>query len=337
MKVLITGGAGFIGSHIVDRLVELNHDVVCVDNMSWGFEENLNPKVKLERIDIVNSLEYYKLHNLFKSFKPEMVIHCAASLEVMLGQSHPIQDLTTNTIGTINILDSMRLSDTKKLINFSSACVYGVGRLVDSLPTSEKSPIIPQWGYGSSKAAAEIYCNQYARTYKLNVIHIRPGIVCGPREWFGRALTVFVKRAVNGQDIVVFGNGKAKRDFVHVDDVVNVAMKSFAFLSRPHYTLEPMVFNAGSERRTSIVNLAQMVAKKLNVEVIHEEVLEGEASSLVEGRYRIPFEMESMWLSMFQSKLWFNHTPSKTIDQIIDDEIDWYKNNKERWDKEYKV
>jgi nucleoside-diphosphate-sugar epimerase len=336
MKILLTGGAGFIGSNIMNSLLyssSLTKPVV-VDNLSWGFSEYIEGEkdfIDFYNIDILNR---EALTDAMKGV--DLVIHCAASLEVTLGQDYPEKDLTTNTLGTISVLEAMKKNGVDKLINFSSACVYGQGQ-IGMAPNKESDAILnsPQWSYGSSKLSAEIYCNQYAKTYGMNVVHIRPGIVCGPREWYGRVLTILLKNAVAGKPLTVFGEGIQERDFTHVYDIVDIVSRSIRYImnTNKHTT----VFNAGTGVATSIKELALYIATRFQVPLQFEDVKEGSISNLVPGRIRLPFEMQSMRLDMSNTNSILNREVGFTYGQIIEHEVAWYVDNKEKWEKKFKV
>jgi len=333
MKILFTGAAGFIGSNILETIYADN-EVVVVDNFSWGFERNIAhilPYIQLHKFDI---LDREKLTEVMKGV--DLVIHCAASLEVTLGQDFPEKDLTINTLGTISVLEAMKKNGVSKLINFSSACAYGQGT-IGMEPNKEESALLnsPQWSYGSSKLSAEIYCNQYAKTYGMNIVHIRPGIVSGPREWYGRVLTIFLKNAYVGKDLVIFGDGVQERDFTHVYEVVDIVHRSMSYVNTTDkYNT---VFNAGTGKATSVRELAEIIAKRFNVGVKFENVKEGDISDLVPGRIRLPFEMQSMRLDTSFTNATLNRKTMYSLENIIEDELAWYSTNMDMWDKKFKV
>jgi len=339
--------------------------VVGIDDLSWGYEADVPEGVLNLPADItvldrlietnvrvfprpVDEQDHHQVGisvgELFSD--TDVVIHCAASLEVTRPLSDPVQDLKINTLGTLQVLEAMRQHGVKNLINFSSACVYGRGAY-DMRRSQEEDATVtsPHWGYASSKLAAEIYCSQYSKIYDFNVFNLRPGIVCGPREWYGRALTIFLSRALAGQLIVVFVNkghtlqkrlsnhdGTPRRDFVHVEDVCR--MVDHILVDYPRHFSGCKTFNVGTGARHSILQLAHKVAEKYGVQCVLEEVEEGKMSQLVEGRIRIPYEMKSMWLEMEKAKI-LGFLPSLTLDNILEDEVDWlsHGDNLGRWNR----
>jgi UDP-glucose 4-epimerase len=178
-KILVTGGAGFIGSHIVDSLVNQEAKVIVYDNFSFGKKENLMNsfnKIKIIRGDI---LDYSLLEKVMKGI--DFVSHHAAQLEIFKALSDPVDDLRTNTIGTLNVLKAAQKAGVKKIVYASSACVYGQPQYT---PQDENHPTNPNWAYGISKLAAEKYCQIFMQDVGIPVVSLRYGIVYGPCEWY---------------------------------------------------------------------------------------------------------------------------------------------------------
>lgn len=332
-KILITGGAGFIGSHLQDKFLKEGCDVFVYDDLSWGNKLNLNNDSYFVKGSI---LDVDKLYELFRKENFDTVIHCAASLEVSLSQTSPVTDLKINTEGTINVLEAMKLSGTNRLINFSSACVYGFGEIGMEQSIENRSKIEPQWGYGSSKASAEIYIQQYCKTYGFCATNIRPGITSGPREWFGRVLTIFLKRAIEDKPLIIFGDGIQERDFVHVKDIVDLVHTEY---KTRDLSAGVKTYNGGTGIATSISDLARLISKKTGVDINYEALEEGQISKMVNGRLRLPFEMQSMRLSMNKANNELGFYNSKSLEDIIDDELNWLqkKNDLASWAHKFKV
>ena len=187
-NILITGGAGFIGSHLVDRFIqEKANRIIVYDNFSTGTTRFINEDlVEIVRGDI---LDYVMLSKKMREI--DIVSHHAAELEVFTGIENTIHDLKTNTEGTLNVLNAAFKNDIQKIIYASSGGVYGQAQFT---PQHENHPLNPHWPYGVSKLAGEKYCLQYYLLYGLPTISLRYGIVYGPREWYGRVLTLFIKR-----------------------------------------------------------------------------------------------------------------------------------------------
>jgi len=223
MKVLITGGAGFIGSNIADALVENGHDVIIVDNLSSGKKKNIPEKAKFYKIDITDG---NLVDTIIKKEKPDVIDHHAAQIDVRKSVEDPAYDARVNVIGALNLLESARKHKVKKIIFASSGgTIYGeVGKVA---PT-ELSPGNPLSPYGITKFTVEHYLNFYHIIHGLDFTVLRYANVYGPRQDpHGEAgvVAIFSGRMLANDDVTIFGDGKQTRDYVFVSDVVaaNVA------------------------------------------------------------------------------------------------------------------
>lgn len=218
MSTMVTGGAGFIGSHIVDKLIEKGHKVVIVDDLSTGRKENLNQKARFYKIDLRSKKD---LEKTFKEENIEKVIHQAAQASVIKSTKEPDFDAEVNIIGTINLLECCRRYDTEKIIYASTGgAIYGEP---EYLPMDEKHPIKPLSHYGLGKYVAEQYMSLYQRLYGLRYTALRYSNVYGPRQDpHGEAgvIAIFTKKLLEDKKPVIYGDGKQTRDFVYVKDVV---------------------------------------------------------------------------------------------------------------------
>jgi UDP-glucose 4-epimerase len=329
MKIFITGGAGFIGSHIVDSYVSSGHEVIVYDNFSSGRLEYLNnviDKIKIIKGDI---LDFDKLKkNCDKNV--DVISHHAAQLEIFKCLKNPIFDLKTNTIGTLNILELAKLKKINRVINASSACVYGQSTAQKQSEYTHKKK--PHWPYGVSKLCAENYCDIYQNNYHINITNLRYGIVFGEREWLGRVLTMFLSRALQNKAPVVFGNGRAIRDFIHVSDVAEI---NRLLLNKPNIK----VLNVGTGKGTSIIKLANIICKILlkNTKPIFENISEGDNSKEMPNRKRIPFELENMNLDMSLAKKLLNFANKISLEEGIKRQFNWIKNNSKFWNFKKKI
>jgi len=222
MKILITGGAGFIASHIADEYINLGHEVFILDNLLTGFEYNLNPKAAFIKADICDKL----LSKLFEEQKFDVVNHHAAQMDVRKSVADPSFDANTNIIGTINLLQNSVKTGVKKFI-FSSTggAVYGEQ---EYFPADEKHPTSPLSPYGISKLAVEKYLFFYNQQYGLNYSILRYANIYGPRQNpFGEAgvVAIFTSKLLAGEQPIINGDGKQTRDYVFVKDVVNANVK----------------------------------------------------------------------------------------------------------------
>lgn len=221
-KILITGGAGFIGSHIVDKLIENGEKVIVVDNLSTGKIENINDKAIFYKVDITDE----KINMIFEKEKPDYVIHQAAQINVNNSIKDPLNDAKINVLGTINLLENCRKFKVKKIIYASSAAVYGHPKY---LGIDEKHKINPISFYGISKYTPEEYIQTYNELYGLDYTILRYANVYGPRQSYigeGGIIPIFINKIISKEQLVIFGDGKQTRDFIFVKDVVDANILS---------------------------------------------------------------------------------------------------------------
>ena len=225
MKILVTGGAGFIASHIADRLVGLEHEVVVVDNLSTGKREYINSEARFYKCDITN---YETLKLVFDIEEPEIVIHHAAQIDVQTSLKRPSFDAQNNIIGTINILECCRKLNVRKIIYPSSAAVYGNPQY---LPVDEGHPVKPISFYGISKHTPEHYIRVYSQLYGIKYTIFRYSNVYGIRQdpkGEGGVVSIFVDRLLNEETPFIYGDGEQTRDFIYVKDVANANVLALA-------------------------------------------------------------------------------------------------------------
>ena len=250
MNVLVTGGAGFIGSHLVDRLIADGHTVAAVDILATGKRENVNPQAALYEIDIRSPA----LAAAFEAARPEVVFHVAAHASVSESVRDPMHDAEVNVLGTLNVLQQ--------------CAAYGVGRFVFSstggalygeperLPADEEHPVSPLSPYGASKAAAEAYVQTHCALSGIRYTILRYGNVYGPRQDpFGEAgvVAIFANAMMQGQRPTIFGDGSHERDYVYVDDVVRANVLALA-------QDEDGVYNIGTGEGTTVAQVFDALA-----------------------------------------------------------------------------
>ena len=215
MKILVTGGAGFIGSHVVDLFIEAGHDVVVVDNLSTGRLSNLNPKAKLYQVDLRSK----ELEHVFEVERPEVVDHHAAQMDVRRSVADPVFDADNNVIGGLNLLNMAVKYGVRKVIYISSGgAVYGEPVYV---PCDEKHPVQPLCPYGATKYMLELYLYMYQQTYGLDYSILRYPNVYGPRQDpAGEAgvVAIFTGQMLKGKPVTIYGSGEQVRDYVFVKD-----------------------------------------------------------------------------------------------------------------------
>ena len=216
MKILVTGGAGFIASHIVDVLVEDGHGVIVVDDLSNGRSDRVNPQARVYQVDIADS---DALRDVFDREKPDIVNHHAAQTSVRRSMSGPEADARVNIIGTINVLQNCVAHGVKRLVFASSAAVYSEPQYI---PMDEGHPIAPKSAYGLSKFTAEGYIRLYADAYGLGHTLFRYGNVFGPRQdprGEAGVVAIFTEQLLSGVQPTIFGDGTKTRDYVFVKDI----------------------------------------------------------------------------------------------------------------------
>lgn len=254
MKVLVTGGAGFIGSHLVDAYINAGHEVVVFDNLSTGVKNNLNPLAKFYEVDI-RSTEAAKI---FVKEQPQILNHHAAQIRVDIAARDPILDLDINTIGLLKLLqEAVKHRFLKRVILASTG-----GAMYGHKPTPFKETMIPQplSPYGISKRASELYLNFYFEQYGLSYIALRYANVYGPRQNpHGEAgvISIFCDNLLAGKQPIINGDGKQTRDYVYVDDIVsaNLAVTDSSLTGE---------YNLGTGIETDVNQIFALVASAFN-------------------------------------------------------------------------
>lgn len=243
MKVLVTGGAGFIGSHVVDTYINDNYEVVVVDDLSTGRISNLNPKATFFEIDIRSS----QLAEIFEKERPDYVNHHAAQMDVRRSIAEPLFDADVNILGSINLIECATKYNVKRFVYISTGgAVYGEP---EYLPCDEEHPISPICQYGASKHTVEHYLYMYKVNYGLDYTVLRYPNVYGPRQDpHGEAgvVAIFTGQMLAGDQVIINGDGEQERDFVYVGDCAQANLMALS----DHK--DNGIFNLGSGRGTSV-------------------------------------------------------------------------------------
>jgi len=250
MKIVVTGGAGFIGSYLVDALIVNQHEVHVVDNLATGDINFVNKNAEFHYMDIRDS----KLISLIKEIEPQIVFHFAAQVSVTKSMCDPINDSDVNIMGTINLLNACSETGVDRLIFSSSAAVYGLPQF---LPVDETHPLNPISPYGVSKLAAEKYIQAYAKARNINYVILRFSNVYGLRQKDsneGGVVSIFYNRVKAQKSVNIFGDGKQTRDFIYVKDVVNANLSAISCAPN-------QILNISTGKQTSINTLALTIAK----------------------------------------------------------------------------
>jgi UDP-glucose 4-epimerase len=322
-RVLVTGGLGFIGSHVVRALLDIGAEVRVLDNYRSGVDENIEEvrsDVEVIRGDILNVEDLrHSLNGV------DLVSHHAAQLEITRAIDNPIEDLTTNTIGTLRLLEECARANVERVIQATSAGVYG--QAVSSPQYESSHPTDPNWAYGVSKLANEKYARIFHEVHGLDITSLRYAIVYGPREWYGRVLTIFLRRVLDNEPIVVFGDGEQVRDFVFVGDVVTHHLACIA-----HDVSENEIFNVSTGNPTTVNQLAETVKNvtESDVEIIHEDVPQGEFSKYLPRR-RLPQELQSLVQSPQKSRELLQWEPKIALSDGLKSEWEWLLSHQHRW------
>ncbi|MBU0598623.1 NAD-dependent epimerase/dehydratase family protein, partial [Patescibacteria group bacterium] len=250
--VLVTGGAGFIGSHLVDHLIKAGHRVIIIDDLSSGSRQNLNKKAKF----IKQKVQHQTMPGIFKANKVDFVFHLAAQIKLQFSKKYPAEDAETNIIGSLRVLDAARQAKVKKLIFFSSAAVYNIQ---DKPLNKETDIILPEIPYGIAKHAVEQYIIKSGLKYSI----LRPSNVYGSRQGAfgeGGVVAIFCSQAAKNRASVINNTGHQTRDFIHVSDIAAGALKT---INMAHN----QVINLSTARETTINELYDLiyslVAKKI--------------------------------------------------------------------------
>jgi len=250
MKVLVTGGAGFIASHVVDQCLGQGYDVVVVDNLSTGRRSNLNAAAKFYEVDLRSP----DLMAVFEKERPDFVDHHAAQVDVRRSVADPLFDVDVNVRGTINLLECARRAEVRKFVYISTGgAVYGEP---EYLPCDENHPINPICPYGASKHTVEHYLFMYKVNYGLNYTVLRYANVYGPRQDpHGEAgvVAIFTGRMLAGQPVVINGDGEQLRDYVYVGDCARANLSALAAEATG------AIYNVATGRGTSVNEIFRLL------------------------------------------------------------------------------
>ncbi|MCX6717236.1 MAG: NAD-dependent epimerase/dehydratase family protein [Candidatus Taylorbacteria bacterium] len=270
MKILITGGAGFIGSHIGDFLVENGHEVVALDNLSSGKKENINPKAKLIEADVI---DFQKIEGIFAEEKPEIIYHLAAQMDVRKSVEDPLFDSKTNILGSLNLLNlSVKYQIKKFIFSSTGGATYGD---TDNRPTPETQMEWPLSPYGVAKLSVDKFLNYFHQIHGLNYVSLRYGNVYGPRQNpHGEAgvIAIFLNKMFKGEQPVINGEGVQTRDYVFVSDVAKANLLAL------HNFEKTGIFNVGTGVETNVNQLFQEINQHFENKFpeIHGEGKKGE-------------------------------------------------------------
>ena len=274
--ILVTGGAGFIGSHVIDHLLANGHSIINIDNFNDFYDKSIkesnivghlkyNGKYKLIREDISN--KHFLYHSL-KKYKFDSIIHLAARAGVRPSIENPHQYFIDNVIGTQNILDYAKENNIKSLVMASSSSVYGNNK---KTPFSEKDPVDnPISPYAATKKTNELQAFTYHNLFGLKIIMLRFFTVYGARQRPDLAIHKFMKLIKQGKPIPFYGDGSTARDYTYIDDIVQGILSSLNYLETHSSVYE--IINLGNNKPVNLINLVMAIEKALNIKAILEKL-----------------------------------------------------------------
>jgi UDP-glucose 4-epimerase len=305
-RALVTGGAGFIGSHVADRFLSNGWSVDIIDNLSSGRRENVAAAAQLHVMDI-------------RSTDAAVIAHLAAQIDVRKSVDDPAFDASVNVLGALNLVEAMRRANGSKrarlVFSSTGGALYGDHATPPNAETVAKEPDSP---YGIAKLATELYLSYYARIQGMDMAAVRFSNVYGPRQDpHGEAgvVAIFCQRILSGRPITIFGDGLQTRDYVHVSDVA-AAMFAAATQSLPEpRRLDDRAFNIGTGVPTSVVHLAEVLRKAAG------------ATTDIEFAPKRPGEQQQSFLTVDKAKSQLGWTPKVSIDEGLADTFRWFSAN----------
>lgn len=301
MKILVTGGAGFIGSHLIDRLTVLGHTVIIIDNLTTGKRENINPNSQFYEMDICDT----KLAQIFKEHKPEYLFHLAAQIDVRKSVQDPLYDARSNIMGTINLLSLCRNFKVKKFIFSSSGgVIYGN----TPQPATEDNPPKPISPYGVAKLAGEGYVKCLGDWEGLKYSILRYANVFGPRQdpkGEAGVVSIFIEQLLRGKKSYLYGDGKLERDYVFVDDIVQANITCLEKGKNSTYNIGTGISTSVNDLYSAIV---QIIKKKNEIEFAPKR----------------PGELERNVLNIEKSKKDLGWKPQVSLDEGLRRTYEWF-------------
>ncbi len=320
MKILITGGAGFIGSHLIDRLLERNEEIVCIDNFDDFYtpeikRENVKPHLKKKNFQLIEGdiREKEDLSKIFKANKIKKVIHLAARPGVRASLKNPLLYVEVNVKGTLNLLELSKDYNVEQFIFGSSSSVYGVN---SKLPFEEGDKTNAQISpYAVSKKTGELLCYTYSHLYSLPIIVLRFFTVYGPRQRPEMAIHKFTSLMAQDKEIPVFGNGNSQRDYTYIADIIEGIIKAL------EKKISYEIFNLGSAHPIELKYLISLLEKNLDKKARIKKL-------------PLPLgDVPITYADINKSKKLLGYNPQINVEEGIEKFVDWYKKNKLRSEK----
>ncbi len=319
MKILITGGAGFVGSHLCEKYTLDGETVICYDNLINSDLTNIRHLLNHRNFKFIKG-DIRDFDTLEKTaIGADVIIHLAAQIHVDRSVVEPKLTYETNVIGTLNVMEAARMLDVKRVIHASTSEVYGPAEFA---PMHEAHPLNPPHPYGASKLGGEKLASAYIQTYGMDISILRPFNIFGPKQkdlGYGGAISIFVRRALSNQPPIIYGTGKQTRDYTYIKDIVRAYD---AVLQHKKQINEPINFGTGKE--ISILDLANLIIKLCGREgklkPVHVDKRPGEVSRLMADASK--------------AKKLLDWEPKYSLEDGLTEFVDWYKNYKsEEWAK----
>jgi UDP-glucuronate 4-epimerase len=309
MKILVTGGAGFIGSHLVDVLSARGDSVVVIDDFNDFYDPEIKranlrkTPAKIFTADICNQEQ---VNTIIQAERPDAIVHLAARAGVRPSVLHPELYLKTNIFGTFNLLEAAKRSNVSKFVFASSSSVYGATR---ELPFREDQVLVQTLNpYASSKLAGEHLCSNYSYLYGLKVVCLRFFTVYGPRQRPDLSIHKFTRLIASGKPIEVYGDGTARRDFTFIDDTIQGVINAIDFEGSPFE-----VFNLGENQTVELKDVIRLIEKALG------------KSAVIEYRPPAPGDMPQTYADISKAAKLLNYQPATLIEKGIPRFVDWFQ------------
>jgi len=307
-KICVTGGAGFIGSHLAEKLLNLGHNVIVIDNLKTGKRENIEKFLKNKKFEFVKGsiLDDKKLDKVMKDV--DFVFHEAAKIDIGESVKNPINIYNTNALGTLNVLNFSVKNEIKKIIFASSCAVYGDKKI----PVKESTPTNPQNPYAISKIVAESLIKDFHENYGIETVILRYFNIYGPKQSiemkYAGVIPTFITRALKNKNLLIYGDGKQTRDFTFVKDVVDANI-----LAMKNKKVNEKIFNIGFGKDVSINELAEKIIKLTNSD-----------SKIIHKKSRI-FDIKHSKANISLAKKLLRYKPKYDIKWGLKETINWFE------------